>query len=483
MKKTKIICTIGPKNANPEALKLYAENGMGVARLNGSHNTLEWHSTTISMVQDVLPKTPILLDVPGKKIRTLILKHEPSFHTNDLITLTTDQTYQGEKKAPISHESLHQYLTVGDTIYADDGQLAFKVESLKDKDITLQALCSGTLKSRKGINIPNANLGSEYITHKDKEMLKFACECNVDFVGISFVESEAHINSIRHYLDENTPAHFSPPKIVAKVENLKGLENLNQIVQSADIIMIDRGDLAVETDLTHVVLYQKSIIATAHQYGVPVIIATEMLHTMINQPTPTKAEISDITNAILDHASAIMLSGETAIGNYGLEAVQLMNNLTQVVPSFSQVDPCSTEASKREKYYTHVINSAKQLCDSLPITKIVTISRSGFAARMMSTKQPRQEILCVTDDKRVSKTSNIFYGTTGVFTEISFSQNTISHVEKILNELIAKGLLNQDDFILVLFVSYPKKGNLTNSLQLHFVRDLIEIFNQQKASI
>lgn len=483
MSSTKIICTIGPKSASVDMLQKYAASGMSVARLNGSHNILEWHKETISLIKNTLPNIPILLDIPGKKIRTSYLSIEPTFIANDKIIITTDINYKGKEKVIVDYKDLHTYLKSGDKIYADDGQLSFIVESIQNGDIVCKALVAGILKVRKGINIPGVTLASEIITTKDQKMLKFACDNMVEYVGISFVESKMHVEVIKEVLKSNSLPHITPPKIVAKVENQRGLKNLEEILEVTDVVMIDRGDLAVETELEHVVLHQKMIINNARKHGVPIIVATEMLHTMVTQPNPTKAEVADITNAILDGASAIMLSGETAVGDYGIDAIKLMKKLAEIVPFFNNNQTIKTSRDCEVQYYNYVIKAAHELCNTLPITKILTITKTGFAAKMMSSSRPAQEILCITNDMQVAKSSNLFYGTRGVLVDISFEQDNTSHVEKSICWLIDNAYINEDDFILLLYVSYPKHGNLTNSMQLHYVKDLAQVLNKYRRAI
>lgn len=324
MAKTRIIATIGPASRHINTLAALEKAGMSVARLNGSHNTLDWHAETIALLRKTLPDTPVLLDIPGRKIRTLQLKHEPSFTKGQTLILTTDTSHNGEEKVPVGYGRLHERLTVGDKVFADDGTLSFQVVNIIDRDIHLQADMDGQLKSRKGINVPGIDLGQALITEKDRDMIAFAKAHQVDYIGISFVESAAHINAIRALIGSDTP------RIVAKVENSGGIEHLEEVIAAADVIMIDRGDLAVETSIDHVSLYQKQILRAASHAGKPTIVATELLHSMIENPLPTKAEVSDITNAVLDGAAAVMLSGETAVGRYPLEAVARIASVAQL---------------------------------------------------------------------------------------------------------------------------------------------------------
>jgi len=272
MAHTKIVVTIGPATCNRESLLALAEAGMSVARLNGSHADTEWHRTAIQLIRSLLPNLPILLDIPGRKIRTVSLAHEPHFAAGDKIVLTTDVSFDGHTKVPVNYKSLHADVKPGDIIVADDGTLRFSVEAVEGLDIICRATRCGTLRSRKGINVPFVKLNTSLITQRDRQVVAFACELGVDFVGISFVESAAHVHAIRELVGGKTP------QILAKIENQGGMDHLDEVVDAADAIMIDRGDLSVETSLETLVIYQKRIIDVARSKGKPVIVATEMLN-------------------------------------------------------------------------------------------------------------------------------------------------------------------------------------------------------------
>lgn len=301
---------------------------MTMARLNGSHNTREWHRKTICLIKETLPSLPILLDIPGRKIRTVTLAHEPMFKAEDTIILTTDGQHDGSNKVPVNFDLFHEFMLPGFDVYADDGHLSFVVEKVLGRDVYLRAKIGGVLRSRKGINVPQARFMRSLVTEQDREMIIFAQENKVDYVGISFVESADHVAAIRGLIEK------SPLSIVAKVENQAGLNNMNEVIGAADMIMIDRGDLAVETNPDLVCLFQKQILAAANAQKTPVIVATELLNTMIEYPYPTKAEVSDITNAILDGTSFLMLSGETAIGSYPVEATAQLRRIGHAVSAY-----------------------------------------------------------------------------------------------------------------------------------------------------
>jgi len=468
--KVKIIATIGPKTASKVFLKKMHKAGMSVARLNGSHNNLEWHKETIKLIQRVLPNTPILLDIPGKKIRTALLKHEPNFKISQEIILTSEPGYDGLEKVSLTNKVLHKYLTVGDIIFADDGTLKFIVSKIEGKDIFCSAQINGTLKSSKGINVPHVNFGGELITERDKFMIKFAIANKVDLIGISFVESAKHVNKIRDLL-KNTDI-----KIVSKVENRKGLDNLEGILTTTDVVMIDRGDLSTETDIESLAFNQKNIISRCVYHSKPVIVATEMMDSMIESPYPTKAEILDISNSILDGATATMLSGETAIGKFPVESINIMSNISLHAMKARNLQILNNA----EEPYNVMGKAISSLCRSTLITKIIAITISGFAARIISSQSIKQPIIAITNNEKLAKSFNIYSGTEGIYIKTKFYKDNQNHIPKCLYFLWNKNIIKSNDNILVVSLSFPGSGKRMNTLQTHQVRDLEKLFYWKK---
>lgn len=466
MRYTRIVCTIGPNSLDDATLLALYESGLSVARLNGSHADLDWHRKAIKKIHEVLPETPILFDIPGRKIRTMQLSHEPSFTVGDTLILTTNSIHDGTLKVPVNYSNLHLDLSVGDTIMADDGTLRFTVIKIDLQDIHCFVETSGQLKSRKGINVPFVKLNTPQVTSRDERMIAFACKNKVDFIGLSFVESAEHIIAFRNLINGGGP------RIVAKVENQGGMDCVHQIVEAADAIMIDRGDLSVETSLYDVAIKQKQIISAARGYGRPVIVATEMLHTMILNPFPTKAEVSDISNAVLDGCSATMLSGETAIGSYSLEAVNTMRQVIDATESHlrseKERDFVSFGASVPEAMSAVI----PMLCRSLPISKIIAVTRSGYAARMIAVHHLSQPILAVSDDVAAARSFNLIAGTTGVFSDVPFSRFSADHIMLVLKMLWKRGLISNSDEVLVTGISYPTPGSRMNTIQIYNIGDL-----------
>ncbi len=467
MSRTRIVCTIGPRSLPEPMLRGLRDAGMDIARLNGSHADLDWHRNAIREIRRVAPDVPILLDIPGRKIRTLQLAHEPSFEAGEEIVLTTGTADAGGTKVPVNYPDLHADLRAGNTILADDGTLRFTVVRVEGRDIVCRAETAGTLRSRKGINVPFVTLNTPQVTDRDRQMIAFASEHGIDFIGLSFVESATHIEAFRKLIGGNTP------RIVAKVENQGGMDNVAEIAASADAVMIDRGDLSVETSLHDVALRQKRIIAAARAHGRPVIVATEMLHTMIQNSFPTKAEVSDITNAVLDGCAATMLSGETAIGAYPVESVRLMRAVADAAETHAQgeFDQDTVALGKSiPEVLGHVI---PMMCRALPITRIVAITRSGFAARMIAVHRPRQPILAVSDDAAAARSFNLIAGTTGVHSDFPFPASSIDHIGRVLEMLWRRGLLVESDLVLTTGVVYPHPGSRMNAVQVNRVSDLI----------
>lgn len=470
MKKTGIVCTIGPGSLSEDMLARLRAAGMTMARLNGSHADLDWHRRAIALIRQVLPEVPILLDIPGRKIRTTLLAHEPVFESGDVIVLTTETGHDGSAKVPVNYPDLHGDLQAGHTILADDGTLRFTVVEVRGRDIHARAETAGQLKSRKGINVPFVKLNTPQVTPRDHQMIGFAKETGVDFIGLSFVESAAHVRAIREIIADTSPL------IVAKVENQGGMDNVDEIVAATDAIMVDRGDLSVETSLFDVALRQKRIIAAARSHGRPVIVATEMLHTMISNPFPTKAEVSDITNAVLDGCAATMLSGETAVGAFPEEAVRTMREVADAAERYVQ-ERLDGEAMPLGESVPEVVSQTiPMMCRALPITKIVAITRSGFAARMIASHRPRQPILAVSDDANAARSFNLIAGTTGIFSEKRFPRDSADHVLMVLELLWRRGLIVAGDQVLIVGLSYPTTNTRMNSIQIHSVADLVTTF-------
>jgi len=468
MSRVKIVVTIGPGTAAPEALAQLADAGADAARLNGSHADLDWHAAAIAAIRAAAPGMPILFDVPGRKIRTGRLRREPSFRAGDRIVLTTAQALEAEDKVPVTSATLHQELAAGDTLLADDGQLRFTVESVVGQDVHCRAETAGRLGSAKGINVPGLVRQGELLTERDQQMLDFAKAQGADFVGISFVEGAAHVRAVREAIGR------SGPRIISKIEHRQALDHLEEILEASDAILVDRGDLSVETGLRQVALLQKRILGSARRAGRPAIVATEMLHSMMESPVPTKAEVSDITNAVLDGASALMLSGETAVGRFPVEAVATMREIADAALAELQEALDQGHEPAASSVPQAMEDAIALICRRLPVTKIVAVTMGGYAARMVAARRPRQPILAVSSDPAAARSFQLLPGTRGIHVDVAFSRTSTDHIPRCLEALWRRGLLTDEDLILVTSVGYPKSGNRMNLIQTHHVADLRE---------
>lgn len=475
MKKTKIVCTLGPDTNSLDAIKKLRDLGMSIARLNGSHNTLEWHRETIKNIRAVDPLIPILVDLPGRKIRTAKVSHNFQFNEGDLLTITTQQDYKGTDKIIVNYPNLHEDLAPGNTILADDGTLKFQVLGINGKDINIKAQCSGVLKSAKGINVPFVRVNTPLVNDRDIEIINMCKAENVDFIGVSFVESGDHLKEVFKYTSDSNLS------IISKVENQFALDNLESILESSFGILIDRGDLSAETEVVNISIKQKEILKRANRLGKPVIVATEMLHTMIENPVPTKAEVNDITNAVLDGASAVMMSGETAAGKYPFEACSIMAKVIQEAENFLMENRSSLINSEEISVKTIpnlIGHSVSDLCKNLPITKVVCLTHSGFAASQISRYRLKQDLIIVTDSVHKARAFNFFWGGEAHSLSINFKPQNSDHIIESLKELYVRKILTPEDLIIVTAVRFPnpKVNTKMNYLEVHKVSDLVEIF-------
>lgn len=464
MSRTKVVATIGPRTNTAELIGQLVEAGMDVARLNGAHADLQWHSATIDVLRRVAPDIPIILDLPGRKVRTADLPSEPSFDAGDLVIFTTSTNPSDAKRIPVSGLALHENLAVGDVLRADDGAISFVVVDIENEDVVCRAESAGTLRSRKGISLPPSGR-TDLLTVRDREMIEFAKHKGVDFIGLSFVVSNEHIQRARAITGAGGP------RVIAKIESQDGLDHLEEIVEAADALLVDRGDLSMHTSLESLVMWQKQILKVARTAAKPAIVATEMLHSMIENPFPTKAEVCDISNAVLDGASAVMLSGETAIGKYPVEAVSLMRRIASAATAPEQVIDDQIE-DRRRSIPPAIADALSLLSRRLPVTKIVAITIAGFAARMAAASRPRQPILAVSNDPAAVRSFNLLPGTEGVYVDIPFSRTSTDHIAKCLEILWRRGKVVDEDLVLVTSLGYPKSGNRMNMIQTHTIADL-----------
>lgn len=466
LKKTKIVCTIGPATTSEEKLTQLIKAGMNVVRLNFSHGDFAEHQEKVDNVRKAIKKTgaavAILQDLGGPKIRigefttkTVILK------PGNKIVITTDKIVGDENRVSVNYPLFAKEMKVGDAVLLDDGKKRLEVVSIKGNDVTCKIIVGGETKGRRGLNLPGSDLSIHSITEKDRADIPFGLKNNVDFFALSFVRRPEDITELREILDKAK----SKAKIIAKIETPQALKNIEEILKLTDGVMIARGDLAIEIPAEQVPMAQKMLIRRCNELGKPVITATQMLESMIKSPVPTRAEVSDVANAIIDGTDAIMLSEETTLGEYPIEAVEMMSRIARQIENDSHYRAVvgSRKYSDAVKRTSDALgNGAIEVAKEADAKLIVALTDKGFAARMISRYKPEQKILALTPNQTTVNQLALSYGCAPVlckkFTDIS---TAIKEAKALIvkNKLAKKG-----DKVVMIFGFPLGKSSGTNSL-------------------
>ena len=420
MRKTKIICTIGPACENAEILEKMCLNGMNVARLNFSHGTHEEHQSKIDLIKEVRVKlklpVPIMLDTKGPEYRIKTFENKKiSLSDGDKFTFTTNDVIGDQTKVSVNYEHLTEELNIGDVIMVNNGLVKFRVDEIKENDIHCTVIAGGEVSDRKSMNFPNKVLTHDYLSDQDKEDLLFGIKNGIDFVAASFVSSKSDVESVRSFLNENGGEEID---IIAKIENRAGVDNIDEICALADGIMVARGDLGVEIPFVEVPSVQKFLIKKCRLLGKRVITATEMLESMIYNSRPTRAEISDVANAVYDGSSAIMLSGETAAGKYPAEAVKNMAEIAEFTEKHIDYKEWFRSTDYKIKNNLDAIShSVCSMAIDVDAKCIVVNSITGKTARMVSRFRCPTDIIGTTTNVRAWRQLNMSWGVTPVLCE------------------------------------------------------------------
>ena len=420
MRKTKIICTIGPACENAEILEKMCLNGMNVARLNFSHGTHEEHQTKIDLIKDVrvrlnLP-VPIMLDTKGPEYRIKTFENKKiTLHDGDKFIFTTNDVIGDQTRVSVNYEHLTDELNIGDVIMVNNGLVKFRVDEIKENDIHCTVIAGGEVSDRKSMNFPNKVLTHDYLSDQDKEDLLFGIKNGIDFVAASFVSSKSDVEAVRNFLNENGGEEID---IIAKIENRAGVDNIDEICELADGIMVARGDLGVEIPFVEVPSIQKYLIKKCRLLGKRVITATEMLESMIYNSRPTRAEISDVANAVYDGSSAIMLSGETAARKYPAEAVKNMAEIAEFTEKHIDYKEWFKSTDYQIKNNLDAIShSVCSMAIDVKAKCIVVNSITGKTARMVSRFRCPTDIIGTTTNVRAWRQLNMSWGVTPVLCE------------------------------------------------------------------
>lgn len=474
IRKTKIVCTMGPNLFEKHLIAPLMKAGMNVARFNFSHGTYETHQhyyDEVCRIRDELGlPVATMLDTKGPEIRVRSFKNgRVTLQNGQLFTLTTDEVEGDEERVSITYKELPQDIAVGTSILIDDGLIGMQVERIDGADIVCRVLNGGVVSNNKGVNIPNAHLSMPFISEKDHRDILFAIKNGYDFIAASFTRCADDIMQIRHILQENNCHTIN---IIAKIENMEGVENIDEILRVVDGVMVARGDLGVEVPLEDVPSLQKKLIQRGIAAGKPVITATQMLDSMIKNPRPTRAEATDVANAIYDGTSAIMLSGESAVGAYPVEAVETMVRIAlraeadmDYIRRFSRDTSASTDVTNAISHAT--VTSAHDLNASA----IITVTKSGSTARILSRYRPACVIVGCTTEKHVWRQLALSWGTVPLM--IAEESNTDDLFEHAVDAAVQNGLVHDGELV-VLTAGVPLGiSGTTNLMKVHVVGHLL----------
>jgi pyruvate kinase len=419
MKRTKIVATIGPSSEKSKILEEMIASGMNVARINFSHGTHESNGKLIDNIRHLSEKLKIpvgvMADLQGPRIRIAVEKEvEIKTGENILVSDTSivDFNPGNFKFFKLDWDGIIKHIEIGNEILVEDGLMKLEVVKKERDFLETKVINGGTIKNHKGVNIPDASLKVSALTKKDEDDLKYALHKNVDFVALSFVSCAKDINDAKEKIKKILDRKTNLPQIVSKIERKEALKNIDEIITASDIIMVARGDLGIEIEESRVVIYQKEMVAKCLRMGKPVIVATQMLNSMIENARPTRAEVSDVSNAVIDHADAVMLSGETANGKYPLESIKTMVEIIERTEE-SPFDDLKHGflGDSKSSISAAVANSAHELAKDSGAVAIVVASVSGFTAHMIARHRPQQNILVVTNSEKTHNQLSILWGT------------------------------------------------------------------------
>ena len=470
MRKTKIICTLGPSTDKGDVLRELIANGMNVARFNFSHGSYEEHGgrlANLKALREELGKpVAALLDTKGPEIRLKEFKNGVEMlEAGQTFTLTTREVEGTKEICSVTYKDLPHDVHEGGTIMLDDGLIMLRIEKVTDTDITCTVLNSGKIKTKKGVNVPGVHLSMPYLSQKDREDIIFGIQNGFDFIAASFVRTAQDVYDIRNLLNE----YDSHIRIIAKIENREGVNNIDSILSAADAVMVARGDLGVEIDFTELPGIQKSVIDRSFSFGKPIVTATQMLDSMMVNPRPTRAEISDVANAIYDGTSAIMLSGETAAGAYPVEALKTMSAIaerTENEPHYRD-ERFKDAAHGQISVSDATAHAACLTARDVNAAAIVTVSESGNTARLLSKYRPTQPIIACVMDEQVQRQLSLSWGITSLLMGPAKSTDELIEMSTALAQ--KNGYLHNGELAVVTAGVPVGVSGTTNMIKIHMV--------------
>ena len=469
MRKTKIICTLGPSTDQEGVLRELVANGMNVARFNFSHGSHEEHLgrfEKLKAIREELGKpVAALLDTKGPEIRLKDFKNGTEMlEAGQTFTLTTREVEGTKEICSITYKDLPQDVQPGGTIMLDDGLIKLQIVTVNDTDIVCKVLNNGKIKNKKGVNVPGVHLSMPYMSQRDRDDIIFGAQQGFDFIAASFVRTAQDVYDIRNLLNE----YDSDIRIIAKIENREGVNNIDSILAAADAVMVARGDLGVEIDFTELPGIQKNIIERSFSFGKPIVTATQMLDSMIVNPRPTRAEISDVANAIYDGTSAIMLSGETAAGAYPVEALKTMSAIAERTEqeNHARFVPL-TENTGKISVSDATAHAACLTAKDVNAAAIVTVSESGNTARLLSKYRPAQPIIACVMNEQVQRQLALSWGITPLMMPLAHSTDELIEMSTALAE--KNGYLHNGELAVVTAGVPVGVSGTTNMIKIHMV--------------
>ena len=467
MRKTKIICTLGPSTDKGDVLRDLIANGMNVARFNFSHGSYEEHGGRLAKLkalrEELGKPVAALLDTKGPEIRLKEFKNGVEMlEAGQTFTLTTREVEGTKEICSVTYKDLPQDVQPGGTIMLDDGLIMLHIEQVTDTDIICTVLNSGKIKTKKGVNVPGVHLSMPYLSQKDREDIIFGVQNGFDFIAASFVRTAQDVYDIRNLLNE----YDSNIRIIAKIENREGVNNIDSILSAADAVMVARGDLGVEIDFTELPGIQKDIIDRSFSFGKPIVTATQMLDSMMVNPRPTRAEISDVANAIYDGTSAIMLSGETAAGDYPVEALKTMSAIAERTENEEHYR-AQRHAEIQISVSDATAHAACLTAKDVNAAAIVTVSESGNTARLLSKYRPQQPIIACVMREQVQRQLSLSWGITSLLMGPAHSTDELIEMSTALAE--KNGYLHNGELAVVTAGVPVGVSGTTNMIKIHMI--------------
>ena len=467
-KKTKIVATLGPATSSKEVLYQLAKEGVNVFRINFSHADYEDVKTRIKLIREINAENDynlaILGDLQGPKLRVGVMEEGVVLEDGATFKFTTEKCIGTKEKAFMTYQRFPKDVKVGEHILVDDGKLMFEVvSSNKETEVVVKVLVGGPLKSKKGVNLPNTAISLPALTEKDKADAVFALEQKVDWIALSFVRTPEDLRMLRDLIDQHSD--YRVP-VIAKIEKPEAVENIDSLIPYCDGLMVARGDLGVEIPMQEVPLIQKMLVSRAKKARIPVIIATQMMETMIDNPVPTRAEVNDVANSIMDGADAVMLSGETSVGKFPVKVIQKMTEIIKSVENSPLIKvPQNPPHIKTNRFITKAIcHHAAQMANDTDATAISTLTNSGYTAFQISAWRPKSHVLAYTSERRILGKLNLLWGVKAFYYDKNLStDDTVVDINIISKE---KGFVQSGDLMINLTSMPVEAKGMVNTLRV-----------------